>query len=172
MQTIYDLNSEELVGDDWTNTAQEALIVWKDTAMNRANKHDIAAVNTKRLRDLLMFPIIFIASSTTIIIAFSDISHTEVFKYLALVMSGSTAALTALNSHLKPGEKFIMHSNAANEYRGLAREIEYITSLHPKKRPDVEVPFTAITNRFDNIARVAPFLTPKKQKPRSPKFFE
>jgi hypothetical protein len=171
MHTIYEINEEEIVGDDWTNSAQETLLVWGKEASEFAEQHEKAAVKAKAMRDIIIFPVIFFASATTVVIAFSDISDESAFRYAALVMSGLTAFMTALNTHLKPAEKFMLHAAAANEYRSLIKDIDYMTSLHPSKRPDVEVPFTALTNRFDNISRIAPFYSPTKKK-RDPKFFD
>lgn len=173
---IYEQNLEELVGDDWTNCSQQTILQWGEVAVYQAKLHEDAAASSKRLRDWIMFPIVLLASSTTVLIAISDIASSDVWHYLALVFSGLTAFITGWNSHLKPGEKYILHANAANEYNALNREVQYVCSLHPKKRPDVEVPFTSISNRFDNISKVAPFIKDKqedtgKKKPRKPEFF-
>jgi hypothetical protein len=67
-----------------------------------------------------------------------------------------------------PQDKCVRHYTAVLSYENLVRNVEYVITLPPKKRPDVEVSYVLVTTALDNICTSAPPI----QRGRVPRFEE
>lgn len=156
---LKELDDESLHGDSWTNTAQLQLVRWKHDAERLSSLHNLSRSKFAFLSHCVNIPLIFFSGITTIALGFQRSGGegmSDVARNTTLILSGLTTFLSGLNSYYNFSTRAGNHNNASNAYGGLVRNIDYTISLHPSKRPDVEVSFVQTCSSFDSIGGTSP----------------
>jgi hypothetical protein len=165
---LSDMDKENLYGDDWSKSSQYKLVEWRSEALQLARRHAAAAGKAKFMKYMINIPVLLLAGAVTVLLSLREQWGGAGLTTAAIVVSGVTAFLTALNTFLAPGDKFMGHVQASNAYQNVARNIDYMITLPPCKRPDVEVAYVQATSELNNIATAAPPL--KFAKSKNPDF--
>jgi hypothetical protein len=167
---LSDQDKEALYGDDWTKSSQYKLISWRSEALQLSRRHCDAGFKSKRLKYLIGMPILLLSGTITVLLAITEQTPNQGYSVATIIISGVVTFLSALNTFLAPSEKYIAHIHASNAYANVARSIDYVVTLPPQKRPDVEVAYVQATSELNNIATAAPPLRYANQRRKEPNF--
>ena len=155
---IDDQAAETLYGDNWSSSAQQKLLLWKEEADTYSRWHDTAHRYFTRKKYIVGVPTILFGAFTTILLGINSI--TEKPSCLISILALSTSCLSTICSGIQMffswSDRASKHNQASHAYNNLSRTIDYETNIPPNKRPDIEVAFVRVTSAFDTIGTNAP----------------
>lgn len=143
-------------GDDWTEANQQRMYEWKSEALTLARLHYKKMTNQRTIFLVIKPAAILCSVLTATALSFSDRYPAMPFADVAILISALASLANGFDFLVGPQECYLQHKQAKCAYMNVVRTIEYMCTLPPQKRPDVEVAYVLVTGEMNNIETNAP----------------
>lgn len=138
--------------DSWVEP-ERLLREWLQRTRVSQHSHHEAGKLCRRLDYLLNIPVLLITAFLgTAAFASLQSSTANISKIVFGSLSFAAAALTALQTHLRLGDKSQEHKSIGARYGNIRRDIEEILALPPEQREPASTALNRIRDRLDAIS--------------------
>ena len=150
IQIISDSVDIDRVEMKWNNNLEKKLQEWMDLCKDISITHSKMAKKKKRCYYIISIPSILIP----LVMGFTQQYFGEEHEYYPLISSTGyllTGSLTALNTFLAYGAKYVEHHVASNQYEEVMYEIDSILIKPKKHRQAADVCMERIKNNIESL---------------------